>query len=445
MMKFPNSFKNEKVSKRRGILYIGKSYIESLSKSTKLCAEIKIKKDNNIETDILYFEVEKSWSKYLVTEYSDPFLLAVIKKAMKHGYDIECEGYISDDLYYNLVTYVIPIYARNINIFQEIKIKANTIKNNIISENAVGTGFSAGVDSFYTVLKHLSKDIPPEKKITHLVLALNGAASTGINKELDDIWFNNSMKKLEPYAKNLNLKLIGIKGNIDLFYQKDSCFNGEIIVTASFIHALRKLFSIYYWASAYPAEIFGFPNLGDAGFWENISVSYVSVEGLRFYHSGSETNRIGKVKYIADNEIAQNGLTVCGHSDAQNCGRCVKCLRTMAELNALRKLNLFKNAFPVDKYKENINSRLAEEFILDHEPFLSDIKYTMKKNRVKISNMVYFKAWFIYKPLYFFRKKLKHINSLRKIYYYFNLDEKIGGRKDSSEERKAKFDGLGKS
>ena len=69
----------------------------------------------------------------------------------------------------------------------------------------------------------------------------------------------------------------------------------------------------------------------------------------------------------------------------------------------------------------------------------------MKKNRVKISNMVYFKAWFIYKPLYFFRKKLKHINSLRKIYYYFNLDEKIGGRKDSSEERKAKFDGLGKS
>ena len=311
-------------NEEKNILYIEKPFLVKKGEIYRLCAKIKI----NDKEDMLYFEVEEKWGKYLVTEYSDPFILAVLERAMKNKWNIKFEQPMSEDLYYGLTTYTIPIYAKNIKIFNEINLIGDTTNFLVNSENAVGTGFSAGVDSFYTVLKHLSNEVPSSKKLTHLVLTLNGAASTGKTKELDEFWFENSIKRLKPYAKEMNLELIGIKGNIDLFYKDDKCFRGDTIVTGSFIHALRKLFSTYYWASTYPAEIFGFPDLEDAGFWENIAVSYVSVEGLRFYHSGSETTRIGKVKYISSNSIAQKGLIVCGRADAKNCGRCEKCLRT---------------------------------------------------------------------------------------------------------------------
>lgn len=423
-------------NEEKNILYIEKPFLVKKGEIYRLCAKIKI----NDKEDMLYFEVEEKWGKYLVTEYSDPFILAVLERAMKNKWNIKFEQPMSEDLYYGLTTYTIPIYAKNIKIFNEINLIGDTTNFLVNSENAVGTGFSAGVDSFYTVLKHLSNEVPSSKKLTHLVLTLNGAASTGKTKELDEFWFENSIKRLKPYAKEMNLELIGIKGNIDLFYKDDKCFRGDTIVTGSFIHALRKLFSTYYWASAYPAEIFGFPDLEDAGFWENIAVSYVSVEGLRFYHSGSETTRIGKVKYISSNSIAQKGLIVCGRADAKNCGRCEKCLRTMSELNAIGKLNLFNKTFPVNDYKKNYTSRLADEFAIDHPPFTTDIKKEMRSNGKNISIVIYIKYICYYVPFYFLKNYLKDIKWLRRIYYKLN----IGGQRTTKEEQEAKLKALDK-
>lgn len=336
----------------KGIIKLGRPYLRQTGDGkSRLCAEFTM----DGVTQELYFEVDKEWGAYFVTEYSDPFILAIIEKAMKHAYDIYFETPMSEDLYYSLVTYMIPVYARNIAIFHEIDLVGKTIQEPLKSLGKAGTGFSAGVDSFYTVLKHLDLEMCPSHNVTHLLLTLNGAAATGICESVDKEWIENSKAKLEPYAKELGMSLIVAGGNLDLLYAGDETFGGDVIMTASYVHALRKLFGIYYWGSAYPAEVFEFPQMMDAGFWENIAVSYVSVNGLRFYHSGSETNRIGKVAFIADNTIVQRALTVCGNMSARNCGGCVKCLRTMAELNAVGKLNLFEAAFPVKKYEKNLN------------------------------------------------------------------------------------------
>lgn len=423
---------------KSGEMHLGIPYIKEMDNGkARLCSALSI----NGRKQIMYFEVDSRWKKYLVTENSDAFVLAILEKAMKNSFDISFEQPLSEELYYGLVTYTIPVYAKNFEMFHKIKLTGEITKQNPESEGKAGTGFSAGVDSFYTVLKHIGNKKTPSYNVTHLLLAVNGAAATGVSEEMDREWLEASQKKFKVYADRIGLELICAGGNIDLLYSGDACLNGDAITTASFVYALQKLFGIYYWASAYPASIFSF-HQSDGGFCENVSVPYISTKRLKFYHSGSEVNRIGKVKYIADNRIVQKGLTVCGEMDACNCGCCFKCLRTMSELYAIKKLDLFKESFPVDNYKKHFVSKFAQELAVDHPPFTTDILNEMKKNGTRIPFTVYPLAFLVYKPLYMFRGKLKHVVWLRRLFYKFNLDEKILGRKQSSKERERKLNGI---
>lgn len=427
--------KQESRNKR---IYLGAPYTRDMNDGkVRLCAELNI--EGALQT--LYFEVDEKWKPYLVTENSDAFILGILEKAMKNSWDVCFEQPMTEDMYYGLTTYTIPVYARNFEIFHNISLHGKITTSVPDSEGKAGTGFSAGVDSFYTVLKHLDKKDCPNHKITHLLLAANGAAATGVSEEMDREWLENSRNKFLPYAKKLGLELVCVGGNIDLLYVNDNCMHGDTIMTAAFVYALQKLYGTYYWASAYPAEIFGF-NPTDGGFNENISVPYVSTRSIHFYHSGSETNRIGKVRYIAGHPIVQEGLTVCGETDAKNCGCCFKCLRTMAELKAIGKLDLFQESFPVEHYQKHFISKMAQELAVDHPPFTTDILLEMKKNHIKVPFIVYPIAILYYRPITYLRKKMRRLTWARRLYYLFNLDLRLGGRKQSEEEREKKLNGM---
>lgn len=404
---------------------IGKPYLEARGGTARLCAEIDIPKEGRLT---LFFETEEKWGQYFVTELSDAFILAVLKRAMKKKWDICFETPMSEDLCYQLTTYGIPILSDMTNIYQKIELKGKTTTICVPTAGKAGTGFSGGVDSFYTVLKHKDSQFAGHE-VTHLVLARNGAASSSETEEIARSWFDASNAKLAEGAKMLGMEYISIWSNIPDFYRKDFCGNGCVIVTSAFIHALRKLFKIYYWASAYQADVLSFKQYNrilDGGFIEPFTVSLVSVEGLRFYHSGAEVKRVEKVEYIADSPEAQKSLIVCGEESACNCGSCVKCLRTMAELNSIGKLEQFRESFPVDKYLKNQTGKLAYEFVLDHPPFTTDIRKSMKKHGKKIPVSVWLESWFIYLPYHKLRETLKNNYTIRKLYYRLHLDEKTG-------------------
>ncbi len=424
----------------KGRIDIGEPYIKDLGNGkTRLCAEVVVNK----VPQTLYFEVDNCWAKYLVSELSDPFVLGVIERAMKNSWDISFATPMSENLYYSLTTYLVPVYARYFDIFHEIDLSGNTTNDIPESEKRAGTGFSAGVDSFYSVLKHMGDEKCPDHNVTHLLLALNGAASTGVSEEIDAMWLKNSREKFQPYADELGLELVCMGGNIDLFYVGDRCLNGDLVVTAAFVYAMQKLFGIYYWASAYQAEIF---QMGaSAARSDDANVGYLSTDAIWFYHSGCETNRIGKEKFIADYPIVQKGLTVCGEINTKNCGRCEKCLRTMAELNSIGRLDDFSQIFPVESYRKHFTRRLAEEMAIDHGEFKIDILCSMREHHVRIPVMAYVLAALVYRPLKFLEKHLKNKRWARRLYYKFNLDEKWKGRKHTEEEKMRYMKGEGKS
>lgn len=415
--------------------------IISNNRFSKLETEIVCDNPSINLTKTLYFEVDGKWEKYLTQEVSDAFVLALLEYAMENRCDLHFEAPMTEDLKYQLERYLIPAYAKNIDGLYPINLCGEVTSNKIESQNVTGTGFSGGVDSFYTVLSHMNINYKT-KGITHLLLAVNGAATTGLSEEINKKWFMEETNRFEPVSKELGMEFIGVNSNISLINKNKRVLKGgSIIPTSGFVHALRKLFGTYYWASAYEANIFKFSNI-DGGYMETFAVPLVSVNGLRFYHDGCEISRIGKVKYIADNPIVQRNLTVC--SQPVSCGHCPKCLRTMAELNSLKKLELFSEVFNVNEYKKKYTSKLAREFAVDHPPFTTDIKASMKKNGVRIPFSVYLKQYFIFIPFYYLKKKLRNNVTLMKLYYLNGWDEKLGEGKHSSEIIQSRLEGKDK-
>ena len=389
----------------------------------------------------LYFEVEEKWGKYLTPEVSDAFVLALLEYAMENSCNLHFETPMTEDLKYQIERYLIPSYAKNIDGLFSINLCGDVVSNKIESENVTGTGFSGGVDSFYTVLSHMNIKYET-KRVTHLLLAVNGAATTGLSEEIDKKWFMEETNRFKPVSKELGMEFIGVNSNISLINKNKRILKGgSVIPTSGFVHVLRKLFGTYYWASAYEANVFKFSN-NDGGYMETFAVPLVSVNGLRFYHDGCEVSRIEKVRYIADNAIAQKSLTVCSHP--VSCGHCVKCLRTMAELYSLKKLDLFSEIFNVNEYRKKYTSKLAREFAVDHPPFTTDIKASMRKNGINIPFSVYLKQYFIFKPFYYLKKKLRNNVALMKLYYLHGWDEKLGEGKHDIEIIKSRLEGKDK-
>lgn len=87
-----------------------------------------------------------------------------------------------------------------------------------------------------------------------------------------------------------------------------------------------------------------------------------STAGTRVLHDGATHNRRAKLEYVSRSDIAVKNLHVCFRvASDENCGRCEKCLRTMAILDLLGRLGSAE-AFPVRRVEP---ARLARVFVKD--------------------------------------------------------------------------------
>lgn len=420
---------------------IGTPYISESEEHTQLRAETIWCFDGKVINKILFFEVEKKWGEYLTCDRSDAFVLALLELAMEKKCDIKYQAPLSETLKYQLEQYLITVCSRKVKGLSSIKLIGEATGEVPKSLGVVGTGFSGGVDSFYSVLAHLDIEYP-SKTVTHVLLAVNGAAATGMLEELDQKWFKEMKCKLEFAAKGLGVELICVNSNISLLnHYKKMLKGGDLIVTSSFVYALRKLFGTYYWASSYEADMLKFSGENPC-LMESFAVPLMSVEGLRFYHSGCEMNRVEKVAYIADNPIVQKSLTVCG--ETENCGYCEKCIRTMTELYSLNKLEKFDAVFNVEEYKRNLSSKIARLLAMNHTPFITDILTSMKRNNIPVPIASYFKKIFIFMPYYFLKKKLRNNKTFMKLWYEKGWSERLGEGRRREEVMKARMEGKGK-
>jgi hypothetical protein len=323
----------------------------------RLEAEITI--DGSTKT--AWFSVEPDYAKYLDDEVADAFLVGILPRALRDGYDIKCDAPVSEDLLFNLDTYLIPITAKNsAGKAHFVKIDAKPVVRKS-SASGVGTGVSGGVDSSDAIMEVLNQSKKyPSMALTHLAYFIHDRTEIVPGEPLQEFRIKQLMKEIDCVDRivdALKLPIVRIESNI----YNVSGIDESLACTyhaMSNIFALAKLFKVYFAASAFDVADF---SMSDS-YYSNLEYGDIfifpmlSISSLRFYIAGITRNRFEKTREIANEPWLFDNMNVCFPLKGEKCGiNCTagKCLRTMWDLEIVGALDNYKNSLPVSEFRNN--------------------------------------------------------------------------------------------
>ena len=392
------------------MIKIHKQHNETKNEKTRCYCDIEI---DGIKKNV-WFEVEKDYEKYLVLDRADAYLIGILNYAMRNKHDIECEMPVTDELLHNIREILIPSLVKYSNSLYPTKIKCKTIEP-LNSGEHVGTGLSCGIDSFYSIYKHINNEYP-SMSLTDVCINNVGAFNECYAEYGKDRVKQERYEMTEKVAKEAKLNLI----------ETDSNFYNEIPQVHLLSHTYSSTFAIYmlqkYWnkyyyaSSGYDFSYFQLNNneTKDCADYELLSLQCFSTSSIRIYSDGGEKERIEKTEYIVDYKLAQKYLHVC-LKESKNCGICSKCRRTLTSLDALGKLDNFSNVFDIEYYKKNRKDYYKWLYIQHlKEDAMNEPTYKRLKNKLKQYS---FELFFIERTKYTIKKIIpKSIkNRLKKI------------------------------
>jgi hypothetical protein len=205
--------------------------------------------------------------------------------------------------------------------FTRVEMDAPVRRDDAPPTGGAGAFFSGGVDSFYTVVKHLDD-------ITHLVFVENvfdPRVPTGQAREA-----------VHAAAAEFGKPLLEVRANFrhvgDAAGVRHLLYHGPALAAIGLL--LQGTFRRVLIGST-----FSYDNLGKWGSHPLIDPHW-STEQMEVVHDGCEATRPMKVARLADSEVAMRHLRVCQNrplpglvpSGRLNCGACKKCLITMTNL-----------------------------------------------------------------------------------------------------------------
>ena len=312
---------------------------EWVKKDGQLILYVRVEFDNSTVQipEFLWYKLPEQYGNFF-TDQSDPFLLSSLLAGMYFREDIRVKGPISPRLAYSLTEYQHLLHSRFPNQLQLVKIDYDHIARSKMNPKHVGASFSGGVDSQFTLWKHLPRNQPNQAfRVSHVVFI---QGFDFLHSEQDAY-----QQAAAAYRKSLEtegIELIPLATNI-----------------GSLSHHRLSLSQIYgpYITSVGLAlgggvKRYLVPSSGDYEFLKKMAYSAdpmmdsrLSTDTTLIIHHGSTHKRVEKVAEIVDWAVAQTTLFVClnrpQNGPALNCSRCEKCSRTMIPIYALGKLPKF--------------------------------------------------------------------------------------------------------
>jgi hypothetical protein len=333
----------------------------------------------------LWFECDASHTDKLSPEPCDGFLVSVLVVALRRGDDIVVEGPLSSRLYYSLTHYYIELLKNLIPNTRNIAIEAKILTRKNWGGSGVFTGFSAGVDSFCTIIEHSQGRVPSEYQITHLLF--HNVGSHGQTKD-DTKIFQDRYLRLHSHAQNLKLPLIAVNSNLDAIIKMDFQLTHtlrNVAVALMFQTTCAK----YLYSSAVHYRDIHVGETYDMGYADAIGVGLLSTETTECISSGSQHTRFRKTEIISSAEVTYTALDVCtapavaAMAKRTNCSRCWKCLRTELTLEVIGALAKYDGVFHLDTYRKFRWLHICN-VLSSRQPLLKEIKASFDKYEFKI-------------------------------------------------------------
>lgn len=350
------------------MINIGKPYLEETADSVRLCANISL----HGRGTVLWYSVEKAYASYY-TKRADPFLLAMLGTAMRRGLSICCEAPVSQRLLYHLQMSFIPTLVQA-GRAKPIVIQAPEALGAEPTAGAVGTGFTGGVDSLYTILRSTQPDVPTDFRLSH-VTVMNVGAFKGPKYRKN---FRIACDYAACFAKEQGLKTVFLDTNFNealltsLSVNDLHSFAGELPYRIfSGAHALSGLFSEYYLASEVPFRRFTLAPAEqeeDISYYDMFSAMACSTDTVHCHCSGGEASRLEKLIALADWEPAYRWLHACFTAEG-NCGTCRKCVMAQTVFYCLDKLERFSRIYDLEKFYQNRERFLARALMHTGHPY----------------------------------------------------------------------------
>lgn len=294
-----------------------------------------------------WFSVEPQYADYLTAERSDAFVVSFLTTAMRQKRNIVCRAPMTRRLYYQLTQYLIPLMAANFEEYHAISIEAPLTDTPLPCAGAVGTGWTRGVDCSFTLMEHLHAQ-EPSRRLTHLLITNNGAMESKDNADLLAFLAEKARREI---AAEEHLQVIPIDSNIHLLQQENYLAIAAFRLPAVVL-AVQKLFGVFLHSSGQKFSEFSF-DPEDSCRYELLPLSCFETDCTVFYSTGGEVRRIDKLQALAEFPPARKYLHPCIYARRDNCGLCVKCMRTQGALDVLGVLENFSEVFDLARFREN--------------------------------------------------------------------------------------------
>lgn len=310
----------------------------------------------------LWFSVQPEFSDWLTDDVYDAFFVAALYPAMFYNEDIEIEGNVSKKLYFNIIHYVENIvhsyreYMHYINIHVKGFAKAKKIASR------VGTGFSAGVDSFSTVYDHYELEDDPDYKINTFFFFNVGSHGGGGDKAR--ALFNKRYEMLKSFPESVRIPYVKMDSNLfESIYQNKWEFDAGVLLRITAILVFQRVIRRYYLSNAHAYSVMMNTKIDRLqSDMSSLVDPYInpllSPDECDIICDGAQYTRSEKTERICNYKPVYKYLNVCvnmwgDYSSVKNCSCCSKCLRTLAALDSLGVLEKFGSVFDLEKYAQN--------------------------------------------------------------------------------------------
>jgi hypothetical protein len=304
---------------------------------TIIYSKVELRRPRENFPDYLWFRVPNQFAQHLSLQ-SDAFLIPGLLAGMHFQEDIEVRGTVSPRLAYHLSEYQYLLHFRMPNAVSPVNIKYAHLEPLQAKPTAVGSTFSGGVDSFFTLWKHLPQNQPiTDYHITHALFILGFDI---LNNDRDR--YHALFSRYQNALKQINIELLPLETNlvsVIIPRMRFAHFYGPVLIGAA--HVFGNLFKHFFISSSSDYwQIKSWTSSSDP-----TSDPLLSTDTLDIMNYGATHRRVEKIKEISDWKLAQKHLRVCPPNgldiEILNCSRCEKCVRTMIPIYALGKMKDF--------------------------------------------------------------------------------------------------------
>lgn len=307
----------------------------------------------------------------MLSDRADAFIVALLIPAMMRGEDITIDATLSPSLAYNLSTALQPLLSAIVKDASVVSVTAAQEAPQETQGNAVLTGFSAGVDSFSVVVDHLLTPVRADFRLTHFLF--NDVGSYGTNEQSR---YAERLSDIRNSAAPLKLPVIGVQSNLNAFYLDTQFGMTHSLRNVAVAMLLQKAAGKFLYALGDHIRESGVRTDGVIARADPISLPMLSTETFKAIPAGGQYSRLDKTIQISEHAITYDRLDICidpfASRTPRNCGKCYKCVFTMAALEAHGVLNLYKDCFNISAYKRGRMKQIAR-FALTRNSYWKEV------------------------------------------------------------------------